>query len=496
MSSFDSTRAPVTNPAENHCPQSAPLCSLPPQSLHQRTPRFTTTWGIARTTARSLVNSAHAGRCRSQAPISKRHVLVLGFLIASTSGWAFAQSVIHVPADYPTIQQAVDASADGDTVEVAPGTYYEQITFGTHQVTVESSDGPEATIIDATFLGAVVYFGAASTRQATIKGFTITHGKGTYYAGGIQADGGSPTIQGNIIKDNLGEALGNGISLNNTSALVIDNHITHNDNDQEAFGGGGGGGIGVSGMSCPDPSCGAEIRNNVIENNSVNNFTTGGGIYMNGAGSTKIIGNVIRGNSAQTEGGGIGMVNDSNPDIENNLIVGNQSGSGGGLYWLTPIATRGPFLINNTIVDNVADVGSGVYADGFDIASRIINNVIVAVPGISGIECGNFDHERPVILHDDVYAANGAPYAGLCSEDGGTNGNITDQPIFFAADDYRLAPGSPGIDAGLNNFATETTDLAGNPRIVDGDGNGVATIDMGAYELQDEIFANSFEPPS
>ena len=56
-------------------------------------------------------------------------------------------------------------------------------------------------------------------------------------------------------------------------------------------------------------------------------------------------------------------------------------------------------------------------------------------------------------------------------------------------------PTSPGIDAGLNNFTTQTTDILGNTRIIDGNGDGVATIDMGAYEyLPDEIFEDGFEP--
>jgi len=127
-------------------------------------------------------------------------VIALGLL----SMKAPAQTVIHVPQDYPTIQQAIDASSDGDTVLVAPGTYFEQIDFGSHQITVTSSGGPASTTIDATYLGPVVHFGAASTRQAVIEGFTITHGKGNTFAGGVEVEEGSPTISGNIIAENLG----------------------------------------------------------------------------------------------------------------------------------------------------------------------------------------------------------------------------------------------------------------------------------------------------
>jgi hypothetical protein len=60
----------------------------------------------------------------------------------------------------------------------------------------------------------------------------------------------------------------------------------------------------------------------------------------------------------------------------------------------------------------------------------------------------------------------------------GGEGNIADDPRFVdaAAGDYRLSDGSPCADAGANAFVHGTTDLDGNPRIMNG------TVDMGAYE--------------
>jgi hypothetical protein len=60
------------------------------------------------------------------------------------------------------------------------------------------------------------------------------------------------------------------------------------------------------------------------------------------------------------------------------------------------------------------------------------------------------------------------------------SGNITNEPIFvdLPGGNLRLKPGSPCINAGLNAYVTSSTDLDGNPRIING------TVDMGAYENQ------------
>src|SRR5947209_17851598 len=65
-------------------------------------------------------------------------------------------ATINVPAGQPTIQAAINAASNGDTVLVAPGTYYENINFMGKAITVTSYCGPEVTTINGGAAGSVV----------------------------------------------------------------------------------------------------------------------------------------------------------------------------------------------------------------------------------------------------------------------------------------------------------------------------------------------------
>ena len=85
-------------------------------------------------------------------------------------------TAILVPDHYPTIQMAIDIANPGDTIQVAPGVYYENILVTKDGITLLGS-GADVTIIDGQDKYNVVY--AYEVTSFTIEGFTIRNSSHT-----------------------------------------------------------------------------------------------------------------------------------------------------------------------------------------------------------------------------------------------------------------------------------------------------------------------------
>jgi hypothetical protein len=355
----------------------------------------------------------------------KLFVLVLLAAVLAAPAALAAPRTINVPADYSSIQSAINHAGNGDIVRVAPGTYPERINFQGKNITVTSVDPEDpcvvaATVIDAGSSGSTVTFDSGETAQAVLTGFTISGGVGTYLGrdgatslyvgGGIYCLSSSPTIAHNLITENYGYAETSGGTLT---------RITY------------GGAIGcVEGLPT--------ITRNIIKNN----FAYAGAVFTV-QGTARIISNLIYENSAIVGGGAV-------------LIYGGE-------------------LIGNTIIANDAEVAGNVYLapDSALVSSNIIADAVNG--GGVYTESGITDAFR----YNDVFNNSPADYP-YTPDLTGTNGNISADPCFADAPayDFHIFAGSPCINAGQPHVEVGdgAKDMEGKDRVF------AVRIDMGAYE--------------
>jgi hypothetical protein len=218
-----------------------------------------------------------------------------------------------VPLQYPTINSAIAAARDGDTVIVDPGVYFEIVSFGGKAVRLRSRDGAGVTRITRppeSPSSPTILFNNAEGPGSQLVGFTITGGTGVFtnvfppplsdgyqLGGGLYIVGASPTVTNCVITDNhCGTyfSRGGGIYVAGGSPRIEHCRISNN-----TANGGYGSGAGIY-VANGEPT----LKDCVLTGNSVSSYHSGncGGIAVAG-GSPTFIECRINGNSAS---GGVG----------------------------------------------------------------------------------------------------------------------------------------------------------------------------------------------
>jgi hypothetical protein len=173
---------------------------------------------------------------------------------------------------------------------------------------------------------------------------------------------------------------------------------------------------------------------------------------------------IISDNSA-TYGGGV--INESILTVTNSTISGNSADRCGG-----GVANDGALTLTRTLISgNTASTGPALHNYGTVVADNYNLFGVDGTAGVVGFSPGP----------TDIVPATGVLLADILEPTLADNGGPTET--------HALVRGSPAIDAGgplcLDaNGEPLTTDQRGQPRPVDGDGDGVAACDIGAFELQ------------
>ena len=218
------------------------------------------------------------------------------------------------------------------------------------------------------------------------------------------------------------------------------------------------------------------IAFNIFEDNAQTSGGYGAAIGMNTA-SPVIESNVFRRNTADSQhlSGVIGFVNGSSPYIANNIFYDNPCRA----INVTIPTSAAPVIVNNTIVRNKTGIRINRQVNAINQIFR--NNIIVA--NDTGLEVENGTEANNPVWENNLVSGNGTDYLTISNQTG-INGNISLDPLFVdpSNNNFHLKLDSPAIDAGTN-MSAPAQDFEREIRPVDGDGDGVATVDIGADEL-------------
>jgi parallel beta-helix repeat protein len=383
--------------------------------------------------------------------------------ITSASGHVYYVNQGHLGASdnnpgtraspWATIQNAGKYVQAGDTVVVEPGAY-QGVIFGWDA----PKSGPYSTIAGtatspivieadpAAALGSVVigtqneYSDIAFDLEpgcdyVAIVGFTVTS-NGSVTKAGIKVSGST----GNRILDNTVDGVSGigGILVDNVKdALIQGNTVTNTQGSGDT-----GHGMYVSGSST-----GVKVLHNVVHDNAYVGIHLNGDISEGGAGvvtGALIAGNVIYGNGQN----GINADGLQSSTIEDNLIYGNAR-NGIELYQIDALGGS----TGNLIVANSIDQSSSGYA--IAIAACAYDNQASA-PTPSGCAKSPFDTSTGNVAFDDVLLGDEGAAEVVTAADLSLSTNLTTAtPTPFVdvdAGNYALAPGGPGLGAGIASF--------------------------------------------
>jgi hypothetical protein len=325
--------------------------------------------------------------------------LLLAFLLASPI--SIHAEILNVPNDYETIQSAIDAAEDGDTVLVFPGVYQENINYSGKNITVtslfsitENGDYIDSTIIDGDANGTVVTFENGENETAMLIGLTIRDGHSEGNGGGISCIDTNPGILNCCIIENQADSIGGGIYIN---ADWLETNITGckivaNSAD-------GGGGIGVF--------TGTVLLNDVLLAHNVAGDSLGGAIYAS---------------------------------------------------WFTKLTAN-----RVTIVNNVAEDAGSIYCWAHTV--QLINSILWndTPHEVVGYTHGDGDHI--IFSHCDVKGDSNGVYLINIQPLYWLDGNINADPLFVDPDsrDFSLTENSPCVDAGTAFFVWQGDTLVNIP---------------------------------
>ncbi len=359
-----------------------------------------------------------------------------------------------------TINGAIGKASDGDTIQVSNGTYIEHLTL-TKTLTI-SGTGSAFVFLDGAQAGRVLT--VTSGVSVTLQGITVRNGKVTGQDGGGIYNEGTLILQNVAVLSNTTTWEGGGIA--NTGVLTVTQSTIANNSSSDFAGG------------IYNYRGNVLLRDVTVRDDTASR--TGGGLFLNG-GTVTLERVTISGNSAGSSSGAVHIQGSATVTLTNVTISGNAANNVSAMY---VIAGSTVTVLNSTIADNNS-AGTGALYAIINYGALTFKNTIVA--NKSGNTAGNCSNGGVLTslghnLSDDSTCSftqtgdqqNTDPRLGPLADNGGHTWTRA------------LLAGSPAIDAGTNN-GCPVIDQRGYARPFDGDGDGTAACDIGAYEFSRQM---------
>ena len=481
---------------------------------------------------------------------TRRGLLGLGLLATIAAASAAQAADIHVPGDFPTITIAINNASDGDTIIIAPGTYFQPVDLGSKQISLIGSGGPEVTTINAFGKGSVLRITGGQSLDTVIEGLTFTGGL-AYRGGGIFINGASATVRNCRFIDNQatltapggGDPGGGGGLFIENGSLVLENS-EFLDNVSAELGGGAyfrsntnvtvtdchfEGNIALLGAGAAAHDATVNIFDSTfLMNGTLTDTKDGGGLHLQG-GNVFVDRSRFEGNTIFDDGFAIRARGGSKVELHNSLFLNNTGAEGP-----TPNGTIHSFesgthvdVFHCTMVGNSSPLNAGLRTfDGgtIDFRNGIIwdnggTSVVAASPAgsivvtysvvqdLSPGDCCSVHNTpgcsdpkcEPLICGQDPFCCN-TEWDSLCANAAidqcdvcnGGGGNISIDPMLDAQ--FAPLPGSPVIDAADTTvlLGEDPRDFDLNPRAVNDPDTEITGIPV--YGLTADIGAFEFQP--
>jgi hypothetical protein len=376
-------------------------------------------------------------------PVLAPAVVAASLLLATPA----LAATIRVPGDFSTIQAAVNAAAPvGDTIEVSPGVYDDDVDiFGKTVTIVGLGSLPGDVVIGGSITGPVVQIENGSA--VTLRNVRITGGDNVLDGGGLDVRGSALVLEDAVVDGNAAER-GGGLHTFDSGITIRRTLIAGN----TAESGGGAASFASSTVLLED---------SLVRDNEGSIYALAGTVTIR---RTRLWDNVNELGSVLYQADRAVM------KVSNSVIDRNTAR-------YAVYSTNGPAveLVNVTIADN--DFGDA-HLSGGPGAVSLVNSIVAGDPDL------------PVSIGGDLDVSSSLlPAAGDVSGPGLVFGEPIWKPLSF----YQLDAGSPGIDAADSSVIFPDPDFLGQPRLVDDEniadsGAGpLGYLDMGAIERRPAI---------